>query len=127
MHLWSNLQENVGDSLKKGNKCPHETCDKQAQGIHGSRDNAETRTSLPLVIFFPTQNPISLQVVRVPFYLSTSFCHLQLMGCLPTSSAFQALKACNLCGIAYNRLKDSQYGEGGVFGLKDLYLLVGLV
>ncbi len=66
MHLWSNLQGNVGDSLKKGNKCPHETCDKQAPGIHGSRDNAETRSSLPLVIFFPTQNPISLQVVRVP-------------------------------------------------------------
>jgi hypothetical protein len=58
------LQENVGDSLKKGNKWPHETCDKQAQG---SRDNAETRSSLPLVIFFPTQNPISLQVVSVLF------------------------------------------------------------
>jgi hypothetical protein len=30
-------------------------------------NNAETRSSFPLVIFFPTQNPISLQVVRVPF------------------------------------------------------------
>jgi hypothetical protein len=36
------------------------------------------------------------------------------MGCLPTSSAFQALKACNLCGIAYHRHKDSQYGEGSI-------------